>query len=549
MDQIKNISTPRPGIKGVGCLDGSRRFAYGCAASQIDSLPTELISAIFVCCLPADSTVKQPNKSEAPILLCHVCQKWRQVAFDTQELWSNLHVRINILTFLKKVKGSVLERGRFVSPKSQDFLDWWAAKLVTNSPSHPFTLSINQPIDTGGFYHSDCYALQTTYHECDIETDEYAEFFSGHLVTSAQNLSLSLKEDDFRMLCSTSLAEFLRLEYLTLHTLVDTIIRHREWHHFPSAPQLRRLHLTSAGSRLLSTLPGAQLTHFCISTTISQITFRHVLTVVCPNLLYGAFSLFPPWRDDLDENLTIRPTCIANVRQLVLSGPIQLSAVFVQFFTGFCFQSLSSLRLQFARHYHDSEADISTLLDVFRATPNIVELHLAAQLFCLPDTHEGMDYGTHTSLGKILLKLKILRLEMTNAVNGTTNEYFQRLIQSNFFRPSTGHSGRVEIVFQTPLSWDGAEEKENSATSQTTSSAAFGSMANNTVGPAGLFASMENAAERSLLADLQAYISAERHTLPCDIVFRQSSDLRHGWSQISKNLSRWEEAMAFYETI
>lgn len=523
---------------------------------QIGSLPTELISAIFVHCLPVDfKTVKQPNKSEAPILLCHVCRKWRRVAFDTQELWSKLHVKINILTFLKKVKGSVSERGRFVSPKSQDFLDWWDDKLVANSPSHPFTLSIDLPIDTRGFYHSDCYALETTYHECDIETGEYAGFLSGHLVTSAQNLNLSLKEDDFRMFCTTCSAEFLQLEYLTLHTFVDMIIRHRGWHHFPSAPQLRRLHLTSANRRLLSTLPGAQLTHFCMSCTISSFTFRHLLTVVCPNLLCGAFSLDGIWWDDLDGNPTIEPTCVANLhlRQLVLSGPIRLDAAFVQFFTRFYFQSLSSLRLQFARDYDDSEVDISTLLDVFRATPNIVELHLAAELFCLPYTNERMDYGSQSScmsLGKILLKLKILGLEMTNAVNATTKEYFKGLIQSNFFRPSTEcQSGRVEVVFEMPYSWGGDEGEENSSTSQTSSSAVFGSMTSNTGAPAGLFPAMVNAAERSLLADLQAYVSAERHTLHCDIVFRQSNDIRNGWKRISKDLSRWEEAMRFYETV
>jgi len=524
---------------------------------QIDTLPTELISAVFVHCLAEDfKTVKQPNKSEAPILLCNVCRKWRRIAFDTPELWSNLHVKINTLTFLKKVKGTVLERGRFVSPKSQDFLDWWGANLVANSSSQPFTLSIDIPVDTSGFYHSDRYTLQTTYHECDIETDEYAEFLSGHLVTSAQNLSLSLKGDDFRMLCSTSSAGLLRLEYLTLHLFVDLISRRREWHHFPSAPQLRRLRLSSADHSLLSILPGAQLTHCCISCIIPSLTFRHLLTVVCPNLLCGAFSLEDFWMNEFtfDGKPTIEPTRLANLRQLVLSGRMRLGAKFVRFFTGFSFPSLSSLRLQFGRDDYDvTKVDINTLLDVFRATPNITELHLAAQVFCLPYADEGMDYGSqssHANLGGILLKLKILGLEMTDAVNETTKEYFKRLIQSNFFRPSTGQLGRVEVVFEKPYSWGGDEENGDSSTLQTSSSSVFGSKANNTVQPpAGLFPAMQNAAERSLLADLQAYISAERHILHCDIVFRQSNNIRHGWSQISKDLSRWEAAMGFHETI
>lgn len=104
-----------------------------------------------------------------------------------------------------------MERARFVAPKSQDFLTWWATNGKLES--QPFTLFIGQPFERRGFYHSDDYNLETTFHEGDIATDTYAAFLSGPLVTSAQTLDLSLLEDDFRMLCVTSFSTFENLEF------------------------------------------------------------------------------------------------------------------------------------------------------------------------------------------------------------------------------------------------------------------------------------------------------------------------------------------------
>ncbi|KAL5485868.1 hypothetical protein ACEPAI_6911 [Sanghuangporus weigelae] len=69
----------------------------------INTLPDELLREIFKYCLP-----EHPNfRSEfAPLLLTHVCRRWRAVGSETPELWTTLHLnnpalrRKNVLPLL-----------------------------------------------------------------------------------------------------------------------------------------------------------------------------------------------------------------------------------------------------------------------------------------------------------------------------------------------------------------------------------------------------------------------------------------------------------------
>ncbi|KAJ7724861.1 hypothetical protein B0H16DRAFT_1698487 [Mycena metata] len=63
--------------------------------AQLDSvvypvltLPPEIISEIFVHCLPDKRKLDVVNPDEAPLLLMHVCSPWRQIAIATPQLWS-----------------------------------------------------------------------------------------------------------------------------------------------------------------------------------------------------------------------------------------------------------------------------------------------------------------------------------------------------------------------------------------------------------------------------------------------------------------------------
>lgn len=59
--------------------------------SPLWRLPTEVLSIIFVHCLPEDKYLK-PTLKLAPVLLTRVCRRWREVAVGMPSLWCRLKV-------------------------------------------------------------------------------------------------------------------------------------------------------------------------------------------------------------------------------------------------------------------------------------------------------------------------------------------------------------------------------------------------------------------------------------------------------------------------
>ncbi|TEB23832.1 hypothetical protein FA13DRAFT_1397898 [Coprinellus micaceus] len=55
---------------------------------RINALPTEILTSIFLLCLPTRSDI--PTSAVAPLLLCHVCDYWRRLARATPFLWLDL---------------------------------------------------------------------------------------------------------------------------------------------------------------------------------------------------------------------------------------------------------------------------------------------------------------------------------------------------------------------------------------------------------------------------------------------------------------------------
>ncbi|KIK39667.1 hypothetical protein CY34DRAFT_53007, partial [Suillus luteus UH-Slu-Lm8-n1] len=54
--------------------------------SPMRFLPTEILQQIFKSCLPNDRYVI-PHILSAPLLLCQICRRWRDIAQATPELW------------------------------------------------------------------------------------------------------------------------------------------------------------------------------------------------------------------------------------------------------------------------------------------------------------------------------------------------------------------------------------------------------------------------------------------------------------------------------
>lgn len=63
-------------------------------STTISHLPTEILSEIFLYCLPEDEHL-WPASSLAPMLLTTICRRWREVAVGLPMLWCRLYLRFD----------------------------------------------------------------------------------------------------------------------------------------------------------------------------------------------------------------------------------------------------------------------------------------------------------------------------------------------------------------------------------------------------------------------------------------------------------------------
>ncbi|KAJ7940156.1 hypothetical protein B0H13DRAFT_1454893, partial [Mycena leptocephala] len=57
-------------------------------------LPPEILAEIFIHCLPTQEFVT-PDLTTAPLILCGICRRWREVALSTPKLWNSLFLQLN----------------------------------------------------------------------------------------------------------------------------------------------------------------------------------------------------------------------------------------------------------------------------------------------------------------------------------------------------------------------------------------------------------------------------------------------------------------------
>ncbi|KAJ7890391.1 hypothetical protein B0H13DRAFT_2197988, partial [Mycena leptocephala] len=248
------------------------------ALSPVARLPAELLVHIFTCCL--DSTlhlfydVISPNN--APMVLTHVCSRWRAIALTTPRLWENMSLRLD------------------EDPRSRaSFLP----EVLLRSRPHPLFVDIRASL-----------------------TSTFSEFENVLLMGRARTLKLQLPSASllsFGGLPEGSLSALHTLHILdTSRRYIDEEIGIIPWMNiipaFTTLPELRRLILSLEAlgqppNIFTAQFPWAQLTYLNLGVPLEVIAARTILAQ-CVNLVDGSlWGLLSSEDDSAPSDLVTLP--------------------------------------------------------------------------------------------------------------------------------------------------------------------------------------------------------------------------------------------------
>ncbi|KAJ7685655.1 hypothetical protein DFH06DRAFT_1159061 [Mycena polygramma] len=82
--------------QNILAIDDSGRLRFAPYPRRDPILPPEILAQIFIHCLDIDEDDNDdfivPDLATAPLILCGICRRWRDVAISTPALWSSLHI-------------------------------------------------------------------------------------------------------------------------------------------------------------------------------------------------------------------------------------------------------------------------------------------------------------------------------------------------------------------------------------------------------------------------------------------------------------------------
>lgn len=257
-------------------------------------LPNEILSQIFVLALHEYSIyLPVESRSISPLTFCHTCSRWRQVALNTPDIWTNITVRYE----------HALDTFHTI-----DIAHQWFARSHSSQP-----LSL-----TFGVWD---WRVYRTNHA------EVVRRFISHLVIPygprLGRLALYLTRADFFRFLLLADHYFPNLRYLQLTTdssFTERLVLSEETNFVPiNAPNLEELRLEQVSDtdvkllHLLHDLPWCKLTCFHLSTTSRRsVSVQQILYALshCPRLRECKITAHSAFRDDID----IAPTKALRIR-------------------------------------------------------------------------------------------------------------------------------------------------------------------------------------------------------------------------------------------
>ncbi|KAJ7247783.1 hypothetical protein C8J57DRAFT_1673608 [Mycena rebaudengoi] len=210
--------------------------------AKVLELPAEMTSAIFMECLPERGSL---SSASAPVILCHICHEWRQLALTLQCLWDS--VQFNDAPSLVGLKD-----------------------YATRAPSRP----LNHAYDICSPYHA-------------RHMGDACRAFSEQW----QDLNLALPLEGFKEITKSGVTAFPRLCRINIQTARGFSAPLPLQFDLPSSPLLRYAQL-GYNPRLRMSLPWAQLTVLALT---SRIPFSMRTLEQCTSLVHFTFRLKMGW--------------------------------------------------------------------------------------------------------------------------------------------------------------------------------------------------------------------------------------------------------------
>jgi len=326
--------------------------------------PAEILAKIFVDTLPDDALEKrQPNVRISPLLLCHVCSRWRSIALQLPRLWMCLYCLVRIPSYILTESG-LLRRG--IHPISREFLEWWWCNLGKNYPFH-FRLH-------SGFEPSSCNPLRVPEF-----FDPGKEFVQDHILVTLFNLAQHLDIDHNKawMIHRCPELTFPNLETLRIRKDPNASSLPQWIYALRSERPIPKLHfqdfdLTPAFLEK-PTISWSSLTHLVFDVVRLSTGTWFDLIRSCVNLEFGHFELRMPY---YSEDLPFpNPSHFTHhhLRRLVIGwddhdggyGQYMLKNLFLP--------SLTAFRIS-------AQLTAPKLHRILESTPSLVELHLGRKV-------------------------------------------------------------------------------------------------------------------------------------------------------------------------
>nr|GAT44604.1 predicted protein [Mycena chlorophos] len=256
--------------------------------THISALPFEILSIIFVFCLPKEGG--PPSASSAPLLLLHVCRRWRAVARTEPQLWNALELRLYSVD-----TGSYpfqLRRTKLLPGNRLQFFDYWTRAGRDGRRELTLRQSTTQAVGRSAYNSLLPICLMTL------------------PLTTLRSLEADLSPQQMKhILLPNKPLPYLETLTAALHT------RHLE-NILQTAPRLRFLRLRELSARAVVSSPT--LTHLEIDQPASGATFNALSTIFvgCIVLEHLKCAVASPTSAELGQE----PINVPTLRSLHLSS-------------------------------------------------------------------------------------------------------------------------------------------------------------------------------------------------------------------------------------